>query len=74
MKGSTVDRLPNTNRVPRRASGVAAAALALAALAFAPSAHASFLPPEMMDKADSARAGATMTMFGTESGQEKVAP
>jgi CBS domain containing-hemolysin-like protein len=37
----------------RRATGsvVAAVALALAALVFAPSAHASFLPPEMMDKA-----------------------
>ncbi len=46
-----MDRFLSTNRVPRRASGVAAAALALAALAFAPSAHASFLPPELMDKA-----------------------
>lgn len=37
----------------RRAAGpaVAARALALAALAFVPSAHASFLPPELMDKA-----------------------
>ncbi len=60
-----MNRLLETNRAPRSASGgrqapaarrapgagIAAAALALAALAFAPSAHASFLPPELMDKA-----------------------
>jgi hypothetical protein len=65
VKGSTVNRLLETNRAPRSASGghpapaarrapgagIAAAALALAALVFAPSAHASFLPPELMDKA-----------------------
>ncbi len=32
-------------------AGIAAAALALAGLAFAPAAHASFLPPELMDSA-----------------------
>ena len=32
-------------------SSIAAAALAVAAFAFAPAVHASFLPPEMMDKA-----------------------
>jgi len=46
---------PDGSEVPEggRAMGSAAAtaAFALAALAFAPSAHASFLPPEMMDKA-----------------------
>ena len=34
-----------------RLTGFAPAALAFAALAFAPNAHASFLPPELMDKA-----------------------
>jgi hypothetical protein len=42
-------RLPTATRAPR--GGIAAAALALAALAYAPSAQASFLPPELMDKA-----------------------
>jgi hypothetical protein len=42
-------RLSAMTRAP--AAGVAAAALALAALTFSPDAHASFLPPEMMDKA-----------------------
>jgi hypothetical protein len=41
--------LPTATRAPR--AGIAATALALAVLAFAPSAHASFLPPELMDKA-----------------------
>jgi hypothetical protein len=41
--------LPAAGRVP--GAGVAAAVLACAALAFAPSAHASFLPPELMDRA-----------------------
>ena len=35
----------------RTSAGSAAAALAIAALAFSPAAHASFLPPELMDKA-----------------------
>jgi hypothetical protein len=65
VKASTVSRLLETDQVPRSETGghqlptatrapragIAAAALALAALAFAPSAHASFLPPELMDKA-----------------------
>ena len=65
IKGGTVQRLLLTRQAPggtggRRempavmrapGAGVAAAALALAALVFAPSAHASFLPPELMDKA-----------------------
>jgi len=40
-------------RIPTAASGAVAAATALAAagLAFAPAAHASFLPPDMMDAA-----------------------
>ena len=40
-------------RIPTAASGAVAAAAALAAagLAFAPAAHASFLPPDMMDAA-----------------------
>lgn len=60
-----MDRLPIPDPAPgsapagreapagRRAGGsaAAAAALALGALFFAPSAHASFLPPELMDKA-----------------------
>lgn len=41
--------MPTATRAPR--AGIAATALALAALAFAPNAHASFLPPELMDKA-----------------------
>jgi hypothetical protein len=59
-----LNRLLKTNQAQRSASGgrqapvatrapgagVAAAVLALAALAFAPSAQASFLPPELMDK------------------------
>jgi len=40
---------PAARRAP--GAGIAAAVLAPAALAFAPSAHASFLPPELMDKA-----------------------
>ena len=36
---------------PQSCSGIAAAALAVAGSAFPPGAHASFLPPEMMDKA-----------------------
>ena len=65
LEASTVSRLIETEQVPpsdrggrrlptatrARRAGIAAAALALAALAFAPSAHASFLPPELMDKA-----------------------
>ena len=65
IKGGTVERLLLARQAPgdtgrgRQASavtrapgaGVAAAVLAVAALAFAPSAHASFLPPELMDKA-----------------------
>jgi len=65
IEGSTVDRFEITDQARgsagegreapalKRASGagVAAATLALVALAFAPSAHASFLPPELMDKA-----------------------
>ena len=40
------------SRMPLRAPGAAmAAALAASALVFAPCAHASFLPPELMDKA-----------------------
>ena len=47
---------PGTNRRRRNpaatgARSTVATALAVAALAFAPSAHASFLPPELMDKA-----------------------
>ena len=42
---------PAAPRAVRAASRGTAAAFALAALAFAPSAHASFLPPELMDKA-----------------------
>jgi CBS domain containing-hemolysin-like protein len=42
-------RLRNSSPVLR--AGLAAAALAAAALAFVQPAHASFLPPEMMDKA-----------------------
>jgi hypothetical protein len=65
IEGGTVERLLLARQAPgdtgggRQASavtrapgaGVAAAALALAALVFAPSAQASFLPPETMDKA-----------------------
>ena len=65
IKGGTVERLLLARQAPgdtgrgRQASAVtrapgarvAAAVLAVAALAFAPSAHASFLPPELMDKA-----------------------
>ncbi len=43
------DRVRRRARAPARAPGVAAAALAAAGVAFAPFAHASFLPPEMMD-------------------------
>jgi Protein of unknown function (DUF3302) len=48
-----LDRMRRKVCAPKLASGagVAAAALAAAALAFPPSAHASFLPPEMMDSA-----------------------
>jgi hypothetical protein len=48
---SRVDRMGRNACVPSPASGAAAVVLAMAALAFAPSAHASFLPPEMMDSA-----------------------
>ncbi len=51
-----MDRLFPEKQAPaaarsRGGTGVAAASLAVAALGFAPGAHASFLPPEMMDKA-----------------------
>jgi hypothetical protein len=61
IEGSTVHRIHSTrpaagsdggrHQVPRgrRARSFAAASAALAALAFAPGAQASFLPPEMMD-------------------------
>jgi hypothetical protein len=39
------------SRMPTSASKIAVAALAVAASVFPPSAHASFLPPEMMDTA-----------------------
>ena len=45
--GSAAPRAPEPS--PRRIPHVGAAALGLAAAAFADSAHASFLPPEMMD-------------------------
>jgi CBS domain containing-hemolysin-like protein len=50
--GARRNSLPG-NPAPMHASGarISASALALAALAFAPSAQASFLPPEMMDSA-----------------------
>lgn len=65
IEGSTVDKLCISNHEPRsegdgrtlpavehgRAVDVAAAALTVAALAFSPSAQASFLPPEVMDTA-----------------------
>jgi hypothetical protein len=65
IEDGTVERLLLTRQVPgdtdggNQASavapapgaGIVTAALALAALVFAPSAHASFLPPELMDKA-----------------------
>jgi hypothetical protein len=46
-----LDRVRQKVCAPGPASGVAAMVLAAAALAFPPSAHASFLPPEMMDTA-----------------------
>ena len=49
--GTRVDRIRRKACVPSPATGAAAVALAMAALAFAPAAHASFLPPEMMDSA-----------------------
>ena len=53
--GSSAEGLevPVVTHAPRRgfAAGIASAALALAGLAFSPSALASFLPPEMMDTA-----------------------
>jgi hypothetical protein len=56
IEGSTVDRLFPKQQAPAVArspggTAVAGASLALAALAFAPQAQASFLPPELMDKA-----------------------
>jgi len=63
VKASTVSRLIETDLAPRSDSGgrqlptatrarrAGIAAAALATLAFAPSARASFLPPELMDKA-----------------------
>jgi hypothetical protein len=47
IEGNVVE----TSWITSRASRCAAAALALAGLVFSASAHASFLPPEMMDKA-----------------------
>jgi hypothetical protein len=46
-----VDRMLRKTGAPSPASRAAAVALAMVALAFAPSAHASFLPPELMDSA-----------------------
>jgi hypothetical protein len=45
------DRMRWNIGAPNPAPGAAWAALAVAALAFAPAAHASFLPPELMDSA-----------------------
>ena len=47
IEGTVVE----TTRITNTASRRAAAALAVAGLVFSASAHASFLPPEMMDKA-----------------------
>ena len=49
--GLRVDRIRRKICRPRFASGAAAAALAVAILAFSQAAHASFLPPELMDSA-----------------------
>ena len=45
------DGRPSSALKQAPAAGAGAAALAVAALTFAPAAHASFLPPELMDKA-----------------------
>jgi hypothetical protein len=49
--GMRLDHMRRKIGATSPASGAAAAALVMVALAFAPSAHASFLPPEMMDSA-----------------------
>jgi CBS domain containing-hemolysin-like protein len=46
-----INRHPRSRVRPAGGTGTAAAMLAVAALAFTPSAHASFLPPELMDTA-----------------------
>jgi hypothetical protein len=49
--GLRLDRTRRKTCAPGLASGAAAATLAVAALVFSQGAHASFLPPEMMDSA-----------------------